>query len=133
MLFVKGPMPYEGTYASPTLIMYADVVPHMVLGDLLKAGRESWERKVIEAAQRSSPVEITIEDQSHKHRKGFGGSSHRRVDWHYQVYVNSVPVIWETRLQLAQQRVAEITALLASRGFIVRGSDAPPPPPPPPP
>jgi hypothetical protein len=105
----------------------------MALDDLFKAGRESWEKKVIEAAQGKSPVEMTIEDQSHSHRKGFGGSSHRRVDWHYQVYVNSVPVIWEPRLQLAQQRVAEIGDLLTGRGFVVSGSEAVPPPPPPPP
>ena len=105
----------------------------MALDDLFKAGKESWEKKVIEAAQKSSPVEITIEDQSHSHRKGLGGSSHRRVDWHYQVYVNSVPVIWEPRLQLAQQRVAEIGDLLIGRGFVVSGSEAVPPPPPPPP
>jgi len=103
----------------------------MALDDLFKAGRESWEKKVIEAAQGKSPVEMTIEDQSHSHRKGFGGSSHRRVDWHYQVYVNSVPVIWEPKLHLAQQRVAEIGALLTSRGFVVSGSEAIPPPPPP--
>jgi hypothetical protein len=111
--------------------MPGGIVSRMVLDDLFKAGRESWEKKVIEAAQRNSPVEITIEDQSHKHHVGFGGSSRRRVDWHYQVYVNSVPVIWESRLQLAQQRVAEISALLTSRGFIVSGSEAMPPPPPP--
>jgi hypothetical protein len=105
----------------------------MALDDLSKAGRESWEKKVIEAAQKNSPVEITIEDQSHSHRKGFGGSSHRRVDWHYQIYVNSVPVTWEPRLQLAQQRVAEIGDILTGRGFVVSGSEAMPPPPPPPP
>jgi len=105
----------------------------MALDGLFKAGKESWEEKVIEAAQKSSPVEITIEDQSHSHRAGFGGSSHRRVDWHYQVCVNSVPVIWEPRLQLAQQRVAEISSLLTSRGFVVSGSEVIPPPPPPPP
>ncbi|HYA22463.1 MAG TPA: hypothetical protein VEG31_04790 [Thermoproteota archaeon] len=105
----------------------------MTLDDVFKAGRESWEQKVIEAAQRNSPVETTIEDQSHAHRAGFAGSSHRRVEWHYQVFVNSVPVIWEPKLQLAQQRVAEISALLTSRGFIVSGSEVMPPPPPPPP
>jgi len=105
----------------------------MVLDDLFKAGKESWEQKVIEAAQKNNPVEITIEDESHRHGKGFGGSSRRRVDWHYQVYVNSVPVVWEPRLQLAQQRVAEINALLTGRGFVVSGPEATPPPPPPPP
>lgn len=113
--------------------MSGGVNRRMVFDDLLKAGRESWEKKVIEAAQRNSPVEITVEDQSHKHRKGFGGSSHRRIDRHFQVYVNSIPVIWETRLHLAQQRVAEIGALLTSRGFVVSGYEAMPPLPPPPP